>query len=93
MASVVSSTLPARRRLIRNFVQEMATTRPSDEQLRGMTVNERLFACGLLDAWDEYARRRDRSQMIALLLRAAIDREQAELTTDAVINNPAMYGF
>jgi hypothetical protein len=71
----------------------MATTRPSDEQLRGMTVNERLFAYGLLDAWDEFARKRDRSQMIALLIQTAIDREQAERTVDAVINNPAMYGY
>jgi hypothetical protein len=71
----------------------MATTRLSDEQLIGMTVNERLFACGLVDAWDEFARKRDRSQMIALLLQTAIDREQAERTTDAVINDPAMYGF
>ena len=74
-------------------VQEMATTRPSDEQLRGMTVNERLFACGLLDAWGQVARNRDRSQMIALLLQTAIEREQAERTTDAVLNNPSMYGF
>ncbi len=71
----------------------MATTRPSDEELSGMTVNERLLACGLLDAWDEAARNRDRSQMIVLLLQSAINREQAERTTDAVLNNPEMYGF
>jgi hypothetical protein len=58
-----------------------------------MTVNERLFACGLLDAWGEAARSQDRSQMIALLLQTAIEREQAERTSDAVLDNPEMYGF
>jgi hypothetical protein len=74
-------------------VQEMDTKRPSDRELSAMTVNERLFACGLLDAWGEAARNRDRSQMIALLIQTAIEREQAERTTDAVLNNPEMYGF
>ena len=73
--------------------KRMTTTRPSDEELSGMTVNERLFACGLLGAWGEAARDRDRSQMIALLLQTAIEREQAERTTDAVLKNPEMYGF
>ena len=76
-----------------DVVQKMATKRLSDEQLRGMTVNERLFACGLLDAWDQAARNRDRSDMIALLLQTAIECEQAERTTDAVLINPEMYGF
>ncbi len=71
----------------------MATTRPSDDELSGMTVNERLLACGLLDAWDEAAMKRDRPLMIALLLQTAIERDQAERTTDAVLDNPKMYGF
>ncbi|GAA5504636.1 hypothetical protein Rcae01_00075 [Novipirellula caenicola] len=71
----------------------MTATRPSDDELSGMTVNERLFACGLLDAWDEAAMNRDRPQMIALLLQTAIERDQAERTTDAVLKNPTMYGF
>ncbi len=58
-----------------------------------MTVNERLLACGLLDAWDEAAMKRDRPLMIALLLQTAIERDQAERTTDAVLDNPKMYGF
>jgi hypothetical protein len=71
----------------------MTVTRPPDDELRGMTVNERLFACGLLDAWDDVAINRDRPQMIAFLLQAAVDRDQAEQTTDAVLKNPKMYGF
>ena len=71
----------------------MTATRPSDDELSGMTVNERLFACGLLDAWDHAAMNRDRPQMIALLLQTAIERDQAKRTTDAVLENPKMYGF
>ena len=71
----------------------MNAQRPSKEQLGGMTVNERLFACELLDAWDEAVRNRDRHQMITILLRAAVDRKNAETTTDAVLKNPEKYGF
>ena len=46
-----------------------------------------------LQAWDEAAMNRDRPKMIALLLQTAIERDQAERTTDAVLENPKMYGF
>jgi hypothetical protein len=46
-----------------------------------------------LGTWGEAAQDRDRSQMIALLLQTAIEREQAERSTDAVLKNPEMYGF
>jgi hypothetical protein len=32
-----------------------------------MTINERLFAAGLLDAWDAAVRARNRGRMIELL--------------------------
>jgi hypothetical protein len=35
--------------------------------LNGMTVNERLFATGLLGAWDEAIKRRDTPTMRAIL--------------------------
>jgi hypothetical protein len=66
---------------------------PSKEELDGMTVNERLYACGLLYAFDEAARNRDRDQMITILLQTTLDRENAEATTDAVMKNPEMYGY
>jgi hypothetical protein len=74
-------------------LQEMTKTRPSDSELSGMTVNERLFACSLIDAFDEAARNRDREHMISLLIQTAISPEQAERTTDAVLTNPKMYGY
>ena len=58
-----------------------------------MTVNERLFACSLIDEFDEAARNRDREHMISILVQAAISPEQAQITTDAVLKNPKTYGY
>ena len=41
--------------------------KPSDRELGGMTVNERLVACGLLSQWDDAVRRRRREEIIAIL--------------------------
>jgi hypothetical protein len=70
----------------------MTEIRLADKELSGMTVNERLFAFSLFDAWDEAVRERDRSQMIKILIQVAIESDQAERTTDAVLKNQKMYG-
>jgi len=67
--------------------------RPSDEELSGMTVNERLYACGLIDRWDTAAFGRDRAVMIIILLEAAFTEDQAVWTVDTLLANPARYGF
>ena len=59
----------------------------------GMTINERLFAAGLLDAWDRAARARDRQAMIDNLLSVGIAEWFAAKTADTVLANPAAYGF
>ena len=56
-----------------------------------MTVNERLFTAGLLDAFGEAARRRDRDQMIELLRRVEI--ETSEWSVDTILEHPERYGF
>jgi hypothetical protein len=57
-----------------------------------MTVNERLFAAGLLSEFDAAARARDRAGMIAIL--QAVDMgEQAASTADAVLADPGRYGY
>ena len=71
----------------------MSNPRPSEHELRGMTVNERLFACGLIDKWDDAARRKNRQDMIAILKDASLSELQASETADAVLNNPKKYGF
>ena len=71
----------------------MSTPRPTDRELGGMTVNERLFACGVLDKWDDAVRRRSRQEMIEVLCSVALTEEQAAQTTDTVLLNPKKYGF
>ncbi len=58
-----------------------------------MTVNERLFACGLYDRWECAARSRNRKEMIQTLVLVALTEEQAASTSDSVLLNPQMYGF
>lgn len=68
-------------------------TRLTDRELSGMTVNERLAACGLIDRWDAAARAKNRKEMISVLREAALTKKEAAWTTDVVLANPAKYGF
>jgi hypothetical protein len=63
------------------------------EDLKGMTVNERLFVCDLLKSFDKATRRRDRGKMISVLLDAQLTNEQAIETVDTILKNPKYYGF
>ena len=55
----------------------------------GMTVNERLYAAGLLDNFFNIANRKDRNEMVALLMSVELDRSEAEKTADTILNSPA----
>lgn len=59
----------------------------------GMTVNERLFAAGILDQFDDAARRRDRPAMLAYLRRVAMTDSQAVETADAILANRSFHGL
>jgi hypothetical protein len=59
----------------------------------GMTVNERLFVAGLLEEWDAAMNTADRSRAIEILTRADMSEDGAASTVDAVLANPAKYGF
>ena len=52
----------------------------------GMTTNERLFEAGLLDVWDAAFARRDRDEMIALLVRVDLAEQAAWITDQALWN-------
>jgi hypothetical protein len=39
----------------------------SERNFSGMTLNERLFSCGLVDRWDAAARAGRKKEMVALL--------------------------
>jgi hypothetical protein len=71
----------------------MSFTQPTDQELGGMTVNERLVLCGVIDQWDDAVRRRSRTEMIQVLRGVALSEQQAAQTTDATLQNPQKYGF
>lgn len=56
-----------------------------------MTVNERLFNAGLLDAFDSAARAKNRAEMIRLL--TEVDVEDPALTADPILESPERYGY
>jgi hypothetical protein len=63
-----------------------------ETKFAGMTTNERLFAAGLLDTFDQAARRRDRGRMVEVLGKVELA-DQAEKIVDAVFADPNRYGF
>ena len=67
--------------------------KPTERELGGMTVNERLVVLGLFDKWDAAAKSRNRSRMIQILSQCAMTQKQCEETTDALLANPKKYGF
>ena len=71
----------------------MESHEPTAPNYSGMTVNERLFTAGLIDEWDEAARRRDRAAMISLLMRVDLSEKDATGSVDTVLANPSRYGF
>jgi hypothetical protein len=56
-----------------------------------MTVNERLFTAGLLDAFDQAVLRRDRKALVDILKR--VDVPSPYLTIDAIFADPGRYGY
>jgi hypothetical protein len=59
--------------------------------LGGMTVNERLIVTGLLDRWDAAVRKRDRREMLEILVQIEIT--EPAPTVDAVLADPQRFGF
>jgi hypothetical protein len=53
-----------------------------------MTVNERLFASGLVGDWDQAALSRDRTAMMTILRRVALSEDDARRVVDAVFARP-----
>lgn len=66
---------------------------PSSSPLAGMTVNERLFERGLFAAFDAAARRRDRTALLGVLTQLDLTVVEAEGIADAVLSDPAKYGY
>ncbi|MRX27083.1 hypothetical protein [Kangiella sp. HZ709] len=62
-------------------------------ELKGMTVNERLGVCGLLDEWDKAVIAKDAKAMIHILMETFLTKEQAKETVNALLKNPEFYGY
>lgn len=62
-------------------------------EFAGMTVNERLFALDLLPDFDQAALTRNKDELIKILLRARFSRQEALETTEALLLNPAKFGY
>jgi len=58
-----------------------------------MTINERLFAAGLLGQFDAAIDAGDRARAIELLGKVSMSEERAAETVDAVLANPSKYGY
>ena len=58
----------------------------------GMTTNERLFVAGLLDAFDDAARRRDKAKMIACLSEVDLSAQAADIA-ESILAEPGRYGY
>jgi hypothetical protein len=65
----------------------------SSGPFQGMTVNERLFAAGILSAFDNEAQAENRVEMIRLLVSVDLPQPEAERIADAELANPSIYGF
>jgi hypothetical protein len=59
----------------------------------GMTTNERLFVAGLLDAFEDAARRRDQNRMIELLCRVSFTTDEAAAICETTLSDPEAYGL
>jgi hypothetical protein len=58
-----------------------------------MTTNERLFAAGLLGAFDAAARQRDHREMLRLLQAVELDVTDATRTVELILAEPRKCGF
>ena len=70
----------------------MIMSRPSETELQGMTVNERLATLGLIDQWNDAEKSRDRDQIITVLRQYSMSKEQCEQTSYAIFRDPSKYG-
>jgi hypothetical protein len=59
----------------------------------GMTTNERLFAAGLLSAFDTAARQRDQKEMVRLLRAVELDAADAIRAVQLILADARKYGF
>lgn len=65
----------------------------TNDQIAGMTVNERLAHFRLFDAFDAAVASRNLSSVVAVLQQAMLTEQQAHETAAAIVANPRFYGL
>lgn len=65
----------------------------NEEDLKGMTVNERLYALDLMDSFDKAMKNRDSKKGIQVLLQAKLSEQQANETVTSILETPEKYGY
>jgi hypothetical protein len=60
---------------------------------QGMTVNERLFAAGQVEAFDRAAIERDEDAMMSILVALDITAQHAKRVAGEIIENPTRFGY
>jgi hypothetical protein len=60
----------------------------TEQAARGMTVNERLFAAELMDAFYQAVARRDRTELQCILKQIYVSLEDADVIIDRVLQAP-----
>jgi hypothetical protein len=68
----------------------MNTDRPD---FAGMTLNERLYCASVIGKWDAACHARNRDAMLAILGEVEIAEPGRAPIVDAVLADPAKYGF
>ncbi|MGB1125564.1 MAG: hypothetical protein ACPG4Q_10190 [Phycisphaeraceae bacterium] len=63
------------------------------EDLKGMTVNERLFTLGLEGKFRRAILFRRKKRAVAVLMQAEFSEEQATNTVNTIYESPRKYGF
>lgn len=63
------------------------------DYIAGMTVNERLYHFGLIEAFDTAVESRQLSSVVEVLRRAKLTEYQAQETASSVLANPSFYGL
>ena len=63
------------------------------EDLKGMTVNERLFALKTFDAFDKAIKSNDTNTAIKILEQCGLTYPSAIETITSILNDPERYGY
>ena len=59
----------------------------------GMTVNERLFTAGQMDAFDKAINEQNRAEAIRILQQVELSTTEAESIVGAIEKTPCKYGY